>query len=162
MNQELNMDEAQIGRVLHFVLEGYQGRPQCRPALVVEDWPSQGKPGYVNLCVFPDGTNDGKYGTDDHDHGVPSHHEGQSPERSHKANLSMMTHWETSVLPNHAVKAVRTWHWPRECRNLQNPAEPYVNSAKERYQHNHAEGVVDVHNCTACKMEERAIKQVHA
>lgn len=143
MNENQDMvDEVQIGRVLHFVIEKGQV-VQCRPALVVEDWPNQGKPGYCNLVVFPDGTNDGAYGTDQHmhNHGIA---------KTDGANTSLLVRWETSVLPNHAVRSVRSWHWPRECVHLSQPPEPFVNEAKERFHHNHATGVVDIHNCIAC------------
>lgn len=164
-NEDFNVDEAQIGRVLHFVIDK-AGQPQCRPAFVVHDWPSQGKPGYVNLVVFPDGTNDGKYGTDQHDHSY-SYTEGemviggQSNMRSGRvggANSSLLTRWETSVFPNHGTKAVRSWHWPRECARLQEPMAPY--KAQDGLQHhNHADGVVDVHNCYACSRQAAETSQ---
>jgi hypothetical protein len=154
MNQDINMDEAQVGRILHFVISDSQGRSQCRPAIVVNDWPAQGKPGYVNIVVFTDGSNDGKYGTDDHVH--------NGLNKADPANLTLSNRWETSVLPNHAVRAIRSWHWPRECKALAQPASPFVNSAKERYHHNHADGMVDTHNCSACHMEHESLKGIHS
>jgi hypothetical protein len=152
LNQQENVDEVQIGRVLHFVIFK-RGRSQCRPALVVEDWPDQGRPGYCNLVVFPDGTNDGLYGTDIH-----RHHLGidKNPAFTGIANNSLLVHWETSVLPNHAVKAVGTWHWPRGCSNLVLPAEPFTHpDTKEVAHHNHAESYTDIRNCIACRYASR-------
>lgn len=133
-NTELNTDEAQVGRILHFVAENSWGLV-CRPAIVVEDWPSQGKPGYVNLQVFTDGLNDGKFSEDA------------------LLNVSKGVVWETSVLPNHAVRAHRTWHWPRECTSMQKPAPPFIQNGQNRH-HNHAEGFVDTNNCYACSLEK--------
>ena len=151
MNEEINVDEAQIGRVLHFVIDK-SGRPQCRPALVVEDWPSQGKPGYVNLVVFPDGSNDGKWGIDNHAHQLGKTEEGASVVTL-GTNVPLLTRWETSVLPNHAVRAVRSWHWPRECIRLEQPMEPYKPEHENPIPHNHAVSVVDTHNCYACSRQ---------
>lgn len=155
-NQQESLDEVQIGRVLHFVTEHY-GKPQCRPALVVEDWPNQGKPGYVNIVVFPDGTNDGKYGTDEHDHPIPPSiaYDNQLGNRIGKANVSLMTRWETSVMPNHAVRAVRSWHWPRECVRLRLPMEPLNLPDEGLIHHNHEANVVDIANCYACSRQAK-------
>lgn len=165
--QEFNVDEAQIGRILHYVIDkGY--KLQCRPAIVVEDWPDQGKPGYVNLVVFLDGTNDASAGGEDvhvHDYGFESGElviGGPSNWREVKtgpAKGSKLTDWQTSVNPNHAVRAHRTWHWPRECTSMHEPAKPYEN-LNHRYHHNHAAGVVDEHNCYACHQELDAAKAV--
>lgn len=124
MNEEFNVDEAQIGRVLHFVVPDTNGT-KCRPAIVVEDWPKSGRPGYVNLQVLTDGKNDGK------DNVV----------------------WETSVLPNHAARAMRSWHWPRECGKLESPPPAYVKDGTV-WHHNHMAGLLDIHNCSACKLQE--------
>lgn len=129
MNENIQVDEAQIGRILHYVIDkGY--KLQCRPAIVVEDWPDQGKPGYVNLQLFLDGTNDASY----------------------------KTGWETSVLPNHAVRANRTWHWPRECPGLGNPPPAYTSGSDIKYHHNHTDAVIDVANCVACKVSTEEIQ----
>lgn len=152
------LDDVQIGRILHFVIPS----GKCRPAIVVEDWPEAGKPGYCNLVVFPDGSNDGKYGVDDHTHqyvmGEPMIGGKSMRSATDKANLPLMTGWETSVLPNHAVRAVRTWHWPRECKNLHKPAVPFVDDEKRVNHHNHAEGMKDYHNCIGCIAEQNYVK----
>ena len=155
--QEINVDDAQIGRVVHFVIEK-NGGTQCRPAFVVYDWPDQGKPGYVNLVVFPDGTNDGEYGTDHHNHNL-SFDGGMNPNVTGSARGAALTRWETSVTPNHAVKVVRSWHWGRECPRLQQPAEPFIEQGGIRVHHNHAAGIVDIHNCYACSREKAAVKE---
>lgn len=131
---------AQIGRVLHFVIDkGY--KLQCRPALVVEDWPEQGKPGYVNLVVFIDGIND-----------IGNRLEEYPP----------TSIWETSVLPNHAVRAHRSWHWPKECTHLADAQAPFVAVDKKRYHHSHANGVVDLHNCYGCMIVDSSKENVDA
>ena len=70
--EDLTLDDnAGIARNLHFVRwDGYNY--VCRPAIVVNDWPRSGRSGYVNLVVFTDGTNDGEWGTDKHQHSVPN------------------------------------------------------------------------------------------
>ncbi len=100
-------DDLLISRVLHYVIE-VKGKLKCRAALVVEDWGGGEK---VNLVVFPDGSNDEKYGIDNHIHSGPS-----GPTSG--ANVPLLSRWETSVLPNHDEKAAGTWHWPRECSRL--------------------------------------------
>lgn len=148
-NENNGLDlNASVGRVLHFVIENRHGI-RCRPAVVVEDWPESGKPGYVNLQVFTDGSNDGHYGLDDHEHGM------SIGPRTEKANETLSTRWETSVLPNHAVKAVRSWHWPRLCSGLEQPPEPYVDGSNTRYHHNHKAEMADEHNCLACSAIKR-------
>lgn len=163
--EEFNVDEVQIGRILHFVTYN-RDRPQCRPAIVVEDWPNQGKPGYANMIVFPDGSNDGKYGVDDHKHGY-SQRTGEpriggpsnvARANTDIANVPLLTRWETSVLPNHAVKAVRSWHWPRECSKLHAAMEPFK-SEDGIIHHNHEESVNDPHNCPACQRQVRVEKE---
>lgn len=157
-DQELNVDVAQVGRILHFVIENGWGL-KCRPAIVVEDWPGQGKPGYVNLVVYTDGKNDGAYGTDKHYHQYQRYDPAvqadpyQAP--TYEVNDSLLTRWETSVMPNHAVKAKGTWHWPRECQSMHEPKAPFVKEDKSKVHHNHAEGFVDVRNCYACTLEEQ-------
>lgn len=91
------MDRAQVGRILHYVLDNGVGL-HCRPALVVEDFPSSKKPGYVNLKVSLDGSND-------------------DPRTDHPSG----TIWKTAVAPNHSAKVKGTWHWPRECEKLGEP-----------------------------------------
>lgn len=157
MQEELNVDEVQVSRSLHFVVHTH-GQNRCRPAVVVEAWHDQGKPGYCNLVVFTDGTNDGQYGTDEHKHFF-GQQDSDTPVKVYgldtsKANLSLLTRWETSVMPNHAVRAVRSWHWPRECKGLELPAAPYTNLAKEVFHHNHGDSVKDPHNCYACRLQE--------
>lgn len=100
MNEELNLDEAQVSRILHFVTPN----GKCRPAVVVENWPGA-KPGLVNLQVATDGSNDGMYGQEIVDGKVHV----------------ILTRHETSVEPNHKVRKPRTWHWPRECAHMVNP-----------------------------------------
>lgn len=162
-HEDFNVDEAQVGRVLHFVVDNGHGL-RCRPALVVEDWPEQGKPGYVNLIVFPDGSNDGDYGKDKHDHpytyqsgeiilGGPSN---SVRTRTGPVDSPARTIWETSVNPNHAVRAFRTWHWPRECKTMENPASPFQSNDIGRIHHNHAAGFVDPHNCIACHSQDKS------
>lgn len=90
MNEEVfDVDRAQIGRILHYVIDK-RGTPQCRPALVVEDWGGQPR---INLQISMDGSNDTWPNT--------------------------ASNWKTSIGPNHKVKEVGTWHWPRECDNLE-------------------------------------------
>lgn len=148
-DQEFNVDEAQVGRILHFVTrEG-----NCRPALVVNDWPGAGRPGYVNLVVFPDGSNDR-----DRDYGIDKHvHKLEEDKRTDIANMPLLTRWETSVHPNHAVRAVGFWHWPRECKNLQDAAPPYIDKAGVKTFHTHAAGIVDARNCYACRHESNEV-----
>lgn len=136
--RELNNDEITIARTVHFVIEQH-GRLRCRPAVVVEDWPESGRPGYVNIQVFTDNTNDMPYGA---------------------ANGYSGIQWETSVLPNHAFRAHRSWHWPRECQEMQNPMEPPVDDDdKIRWHHNHGSGMRDPHNCHACRLLETMSKE---
>lgn len=47
MNEELQMDEAEVSRILHYVLL-IDGRVICRPGIVIQD---NGK-GFVDLEVF--------------------------------------------------------------------------------------------------------------
>lgn len=151
-NQD-SVDNAEIVRLLHFVLDKYPYPNKCRPAMVVEDWPGRWPSGLVNLVVFPDGTNDGPYGVDDHRH----YHNNEHTDR---ANTSLLIRWETSVLPNHSIKAVRSWHWPRECKNLHEPAEVFIDEfTKERYYHNHADGLEDLHNCVGCIAKAKFVKE---
>ena len=153
MNENIDsLDEIQISRIVHFVIPS----GKCRPAIVTEDWKESGKPGYVNLVVFPDGSNDGKYGVDDHTHRLPI----AATERTDKANLPLLTGWETSVLPNHAVRAVRTWHWGRECNKLHTPPDPFIyEDTKEIYHHNHVDGMTDPHNCQGCIAQAKYIRE---
>lgn len=118
--QEQNVDEAQIGRVLHYILEN----GKCRPALVLEDW---GGTGTVNLIVFPDGSNDGKEAIDNHQHNyeapgllAPTIGGPHVPNtaRSGPANAPLVGIWKTSVKPEHKVKKSGSWHWPRECAGM--------------------------------------------
>ena len=54
-----------MGRIVHYVLDGTSAKPESRgrvrPAIIVNDWPEMQAlyPGYANLQVFTDGTNDG-------------------------------------------------------------------------------------------------------
>lgn len=132
MNEEItNVDQAQVSRNLHYVLDnGVSTR--CRPAMVVENWPGSSPPGLVNLVVFPDGSNDGR--------GFLS------------ASQFILPIWKTSVPPNHAIKANRTWHWPRECDHMQEPAPPYVDRSGKTNHHNHISDVEDS-NCYACSQK---------
>lgn len=163
MNENFDsLDEIQISRIVHFVIPS----GKCRPAIVTEDWKESGKPGYVNLVVFPDGSNDGKYGVDDHTHRMDNRDPSLPKEESMNvgwrtgiANLPLLTGWETSVLPNHAVRAVRTWHWGRECNKLHTPPEPFVDDEKIVYHHNHVDGIVDPHNCQGCIAQARYVKE---
>lgn len=159
MNENFDLDEIQISRIVHFVIPS----GKCRPAIVTEDWKESGKPGYVNLVVFPDGSNDGKYGVDDHTHqyAVGPHIIGgkQPRESTDKANLPLLTGWETSVLPNHAVRAVRSWHWGRECNKLHQPPAPFIDDNKQVFHHNHGDGIVDIHNCSGCIAQAKYIKE---
>lgn len=165
-NQD-SVDNAEIGRILHFVLDKYPNPNKCRPAIVVEDWPGNGRTGLVNIAVFTDGSNDGKYGVDDHTHQIPGLFRIEDativeklPYKTDKANLPLMVGWETSVLPNHAVKAVRTWHWPRECKSLHEPMEVFIEEyTKERYYHNHGNDMTDIHNCVGCIAKAKFIKE---
>ena len=77
------MDGLTEGRVVHFVTE----RGDHRPAMVVKVWRDlqDRYPGYSNLQVFADGSNDGEWG---------------------KPNVV----WETSVSYSEEPKP-RTWHW---------------------------------------------------
>lgn len=75
------MDGLTEGRIVHFVL----ATGEHRPAIVVRNWNIESKPGYVNLLVFADGSNDGEWG---------------------KPNVV----WETSVDYSEEPQ-VRTWHW---------------------------------------------------
>lgn len=155
-NQD-TLDEIQTGRIVHFVIP----LGKCRPAIVTEDWKESGKPGYCNLVVFPDGSNDGKYGIDDHIHrftNTPVPIEGLPTERTDRANLPLLTGWETSVHPNHAIRAVRTWHWGRECNKLRKPQAPFIDDDKQISHHNHEEGFKDLHNCSGCITEVRYAK----
>lgn len=153
-NQD-SVDNAEIVRLLHFVLDKYPYPNKCRPAMVVEDWPGKGPSGLVNLVVFPDGTNDGAYGVDKHDHSSVG-----MATRTGVANTSLLVRWETSVLPNHSVKAVRSWHWPRECKNLKEPMEAFIEEyTKERYYHNHPDGAEDIHNCVGCVAKAKFVKE---
>ena len=161
-NQD-SVDNAEIVRLLHFVLDKYPYPNKCRPAMVVEDWPGKGPSGLVNLIVFPDGTNDGAYGTDKHYHQYQRYDPQvnadiyQAP--TYEANTSLLVRWETSVLPNHSVRAVRSWHWPRECKSLHEPMEVFIEEfTKERYYHNHADGLEDIHNCVGCIAKAKFIK----
>lgn len=148
MNQtEQDPDVAQIGRVLHFVIDKGH-KLQCRPALVVEDWPEQGKPGYVNLVVFVDGSND-----------KPT---AQRPNNTAEMWELNPTLWETSVMPNHAVRAHRSWHWPKECSHLDEPLAPYIGVDRKRYHHNHRGDVVDLHNCYGCMVKDSSKENVDA
>lgn len=160
-NQD-SVDNAEIVRLLHFVLDKYPYPNKCRPAMVVEDWPGKGPSGLVNLVVFTDGTNDGKYGQDDHTHQYTSQIIAGGTLRSStdRANLPLLIGWETSVLPNHSVKAVRSWHWPRECKSLHEPMEVFIEEfTKERYYHNHADGMTDIHNCVGCIARAKFVKE---
>lgn len=140
MQEELLNNNAERGRILHFVLDkGYS--LQCRPAMVVEDWPESGRPGYVNLVVFIDGSNDN---------------------RNYEADGRMPLVWQTSVLPNHAVKVYRTWHWPRECKSLHPAAEPFTVTNKGRFHHTHQGGIRDVPNCYACLLIDSSKETVDA
>ncbi len=71
------------GRMVHFVMAD----GEHRPAVVVRVWRSQvpERPGYCNLQIFTDGSNDG-----------PGNETG--------------IRWETSVFYSEA-KEPRTWHW---------------------------------------------------
>lgn len=152
------LDDIQISRVVHFVIPS----GKCRPAIVVEDWPGSGKPGYVNLVVFPDGSNDGKYGADDHTHQYAEQVliGGKSLNNStDRANLPLLVGWETSVLPNHAVRAIRTWHWGRECSKLHKPQSSFVDDNKEVWHHNHVDGFIDIHNCVGCIAQAKYTKE---
>ena len=150
-----NLDDIQVGRIVHLVIPS--GR--CRPAIVTENWKESGKPGYVNLVVFPDGSNDGKYGVDEHTHQIKSDISLPIEGKTSIANLPLLTGWETSVHPNHTVRAVRTWHWGRECGKLHQPPAPYITEEKEIYHHNHVDGMRDPHNCSGCIAEARYIKE---
>lgn len=161
MNENFDsLDEIQISRIVHFVIPS----GKCRPAIVTEDWKESGKPGYCNLVVFPDGSNDGKYGVDDHTHQYVIEEDITSGkpvwDSTKKANLPLLTGWETSVHPNHAVRAVRTWHWGRECNKLHKPSDPFIHEdTKEIYHHNHADGMVDPHNCQGCIVQAKYIRE---
>lgn len=151
MQEELNVDVATVGRILHLVITS--GR--CRPATVVEAFEySQNKPGAVNLVVLLDGSNDGLIGVDQHTH---SSAELLNP--TNGANVPLLTRWETSVLPNHAVRAVRSWHWPRECANLAHPLAPFTSKEKEVFYHNHIEGIEDIQRCYACLRRHEELKK---
>lgn len=147
-----------VGRIVHFVIAKYSTHVTCRPAIVVEDWPTSGQVDYVNMQVFTDGSNDGEWATDRHFHAT-THERIEDAEPSstlervtkrmpHKvaAPRGSATVWETSVHANHAVKVPRTWHWPRECSSL-HPALPG---------HNHAADMIDQHNCAKCREEAKA------
>lgn len=46
-----------VGRIVHYVMPAESRYPGvCRPAIIVQIW---GDDGFVNLCVFLDGDNDG-------------------------------------------------------------------------------------------------------
>lgn len=77
------MDGLTEGRIVHFVTAA----GEHRPAIVVRVWRDlqERYPGYSNLQVFTDGSNDGDWG---------------------RPNVV----WETSVAYSEEPKP-RTWHW---------------------------------------------------
>lgn len=84
--QDQDVNEAQVSRLLHYVLSN--GR--CRPALVVHSYTKEPvPPGFVNLKVFLD----------------------VSDVRTDNELERLIV----GVLPNHASKEPGSWHWPREC-----------------------------------------------
>lgn len=153
-----SQEEILVGRTLHYVVD-IEGSPRCRAAIVVEDWDNS----RVNLVVFPDGSNDGKYGIDNHEHRY-SFSSGEpvfgGPSNVHStttgpANIPLMVRWEQNVMPNHAHRAVGSWHWPRECYRLEQPAAPFIDpDTKQKYFHTHGSGFRDENNCPACIMEK--------
>lgn len=139
-------DKAEVSRSLHFVIENIQGI-RCRPGIVVEDYPELRQPGLVDLAVFTDGANDGKYGTDDHLHSV------EVDASTGRVNHILPTRLEVAVKPNHACRAVGSWHWPRECHSLQDPINPYVDSTNVKWHHSHGLGHAGDF-CAACRREK--------
>lgn len=144
MTQDTEVSDATVSRILHFVV-AVKGELRCRPAMVVEDF--GGRSNTVNLQVFTDGSNDGPYGTDDHQHRLSP---GSLPDSTAHVNLPLSLRWETSVLMNNLVRAQGTWHWPRLCKSLNESAEPYRDSTGQLVYHNHSEGLKDERNCIAC------------
>lgn len=86
------MDTATIGRVVHYTLSDLDLdsshkhlKGKVRPAIVVNDWGANGKPGQaIQLQVFTDSTNDG----------LPA------------------VYWKTSVMGSETPEEGR-WHWPQ-------------------------------------------------
>lgn len=147
MQPEVTMPDAEISRILHFVIDK-NPNPRCRPGIVVEDHLPNNPLALVNLVVFLDGSNDSPWGIDKH------RHDNNAP----SANLINCTHWEPSITPNHLVRVVGTWHWPRECGSLVNPAEPFTDDERRRVFHMHVEGIRDLNHCTACIAEAEYVR----
>lgn len=148
-NEREPHDKAEISRSLHFVIDTPNGI-KCRPGTVVEDYPEVRQPGLVDLAVFTDGPMDGKYGIDDHRHGS----DDNMPEAGNttRVNYTLAARLETAVRPNHACRAVGSWHWPRECRALQDPINPYIDGTGLKYYHVHGLGIAGDF-CAACRRE---------
>lgn len=148
MNEREPHDKAEISRVLHFVIDTPNGI-KCRPAIVLEDYLELRQPGLVDLVVFPDGGMDGPYGVDRHDHqSLPDNDELHTG----KANYPLTGRLETAIRPNHSCRGVRSWHWPRECKALQDPINPYVDSTGVKFHHVHGLGIAGDF-CSACRRE---------
>lgn len=149
-----------VGRIVHFVIErSYAEDPRifeapdvfCRPGIVVRSWAMQhGVDGAVNMIVLLDGSNDGVLAKDSHVHEVTS------IGKSHPPAGFLMTRWQTSVPPNHAVKTPGQWHWPRECARMswaESAMHVYPGQEKPtKIYHLHVKGLTDPDHCMACKV----------
>lgn len=148
-NEREPHDKAEIARILHFVIDTPSGI-KCRPGIVVEDHPELRQPGLIDLVVWPDGGMDGRYGVDDHRHGSDDNMPDAS--KTTRANYAIAGRLETAVRPNHACRGVGSWHWPRECKTLQDPINPYIDSVGQKYHHVHGLGLSGDY-CAACRRE---------
>ena len=155
----------QIGRIVHVVHPKRADR--CLPAIVVQNWGDKhGIPSAINAVVFTDGSNDGFY--DMHTHNLPERL--FVDDEKYKINpspwsglnragvkdvqqVSQVVYWETSVGPNHAVKTPRSWHWPRRCDDIEIPQQ-YISADNQVWYHIHKTGMIDPHNCNACKVRQ--------
>lgn len=150
MNDREPHDKAEVSRILHFVIETPSLGIRCRPAIVVEDYPELRQPGLVDISVFTDGAADGPYGIDNHRHGS----DDNMPEAGNttRVNYSLASRLEVAIRPNHSCRAVGSWHWPRECRVLQDPINPYIDTTGVKVHHVHGLGLAGDF-CPACRRE---------
>jgi hypothetical protein len=94
------------GRIVHYVMPD----GSCRPAIIVRVWQDLQKelPGYSNLCVFRDGSNDDAIVCQRTNLTVP--HCGCDEGHSQPAGWPL-SFWATSVVFADKRKH-HTWHWP--------------------------------------------------
>ena len=162
MEQEIEEEVSiGVGRIVHFVIErSYAEDPRifeapdvfCRPGIVVRSWAMQhGVDGAVNMVVFLDGSNDGVLAKDSHTHFL-----GGDAAATLAPNISLLSRWQTSVPPNHAVKTPGQWHWPRECARMswaESAMHVYPGQEKPtKIYHLHVRGLTDPDHCMACKV----------